>query len=99
MPGPELAVGVPKALSPVTKGIKHCGTPTPQNVAFVETANCCVRTAVTLPRLKTLKAPQLNSSLARSFLRGNARVSRVSSETVLGKGKGVAAKARSSITG
>ena len=83
--GPELAVGVPKAVSPVTKGIKHCGTPTPQDATFVETANCWVRTEVTLPRLRTLKASQLNSSLARSFFSGNLRVSRISSETALGK--------------
>ena len=87
MRGPEVAVGVPKALSPVTKGIKHCSTPAPQDAAFVETANCCVCTAVTLPRLRTLKASPLNSSLARSFLMRNARVSRVSSATVLGKVK------------
>jgi hypothetical protein len=32
MRGPEVAVGVPKALGPVTKGIKHCGTPSPQDL-------------------------------------------------------------------
>src|SRR5215467_3472110 len=87
MRGPEVAVGVPKALSPVTKGVKHCGMLAPQSDAFVETANCCVRTAVTLPRLRTLNASQLKSSRPLSFFKGNLRVSRASSETVSGKVK------------
>ena len=85
MRGPEVTVGVPKALSPVDWGTRHCGTPAPQMAMFLETANCCVRTAVTLPRLRTLNASQLSSSFVRSFFNGTARVSRVSRETVLGK--------------
>lgn len=85
--GPEVAVGVPKALSPVASGTKHCETPVPQSATFRENANCCVRTAVMLGRLKTLKPSQLNSSLARSPFKRTIRVSRRSSETALGNVK------------
>src|SRR5215472_6119895 len=80
MRGPEVAIGVPKAVSPELSGTRHCATPLPQAAAFVETANCCARTLATLPRLSRLKASQLISSLARSFFRGNTRVSRVSGD-------------------
>jgi hypothetical protein len=37
MGGPEVAVGVPKAVSPELSGTRHCATPLPQVATFVET--------------------------------------------------------------
>jgi hypothetical protein len=81
--GPEVAVGTPKALTPVFCGTKHGAPAMPQMAGDTERAYCVVRVEVTLPWLNTLNASQMNWSLACSVSR-ILRVTRGSNETVLG---------------
>ena len=54
--GPDVAVGVPKAVAPMFCGTRHGVAPIPQTVADVERENCGVRTPLMLAWLNSLNA-------------------------------------------
>jgi len=64
--GPDVAVGVPKAVAPMSCGTRHGVLAIPQTAAEVERENCVVRTPLILAWLNTLNASQMNCKRTRS---------------------------------
>ena len=82
--GPDVAVGVPKAVAPMFCGTRQGAPAIPQTAADVERENCVVRTPLMFALLSTLNASQINCKRARS-VRCTLRVTRGSKETVVGR--------------
>ena len=82
--GPDVPVGVPKAVAPMSCRTKHGIPAIPQAAAEVERENCVVRTPLMFARLSTLNASQMNCKRARS-VNFTLRVTRGSKETVVGR--------------
>jgi len=57
--GPDVAVGVPKAVAPMFAEQGMCAR-NPQTAVDVERENCVVRTPLMFARLSTLNASQMN---------------------------------------
>ena len=82
--GPDVPVGVPKAVAPTFCGTRHGVPAIPQTVVDVERENCVVRTPLMFAWLSTLNASQMNRKRTRSVT-CTLRVTRGSKETVLGR--------------
>ncbi len=64
--GPDVAVGVPKAVAPMSCGTRHGVPAIPQTAAEVERENCVVRTPLMFGWLNTLNASPMNCKRTRS---------------------------------